>query len=292
MSISIARLFVDREEISDSFEAMIRGRSEKQIMLVEAVGGMGKSWLLGKLKHDSSRQKPPAAYTSTDFKDGQLHDFLSIVRSARDDFGAAHFNELTRVINQATQYQVTLDLPPASSGPVRAEFRDVVHSEVNVAGGHIIKDNFFSLQLPSESLRADVERRISRAFFQALGEYLRGQGAVFFFDSYERATESSQKWIENRLLYEIREGRLAGAVVVIAGRQVPQVDSTWKPSTTRPRLAELSGQDVQTYLQDKLGLTPDKADAETLYRASQGNPQLLGMLADNVLMTFGADEDW
>lgn len=292
MSISIARLFVDRQEICANFEAIISGRSQKQIMLVGAAGGMGKSWLISKFKHDCSRQSPRIAYTSTDFKDGQLHDFLSIVRTVRDDLGAAHFNRLTQAINEATRYDINIHIAPTSSPDVKTEIGDVTESEVNIAGGNIIRDNFFTLQVPNERIRADIEARLFKAFVQDLQEFLTTRTAVFFFDTYEKATETTQTWIENRLLYEIREGTLKNARVVIAGRHIPTMDASWRHCTTRPKLDVLRSEDVRSYLQEKLGLTAQEADAETLFRASQGNPQLLGMLADNILATLQPEDDW
>jgi hypothetical protein len=199
---------------------------------------------------------------------------------------------LTQAINDATRYDVNINIAPSSSPTLTNEIGDITESEVNIAGGNIVKDNFFGLQMPNERIRADIEARIFKAFVQDLRAFLTSRTAVFFFDTYERASETTQNWIENRLLYEIREGTLSNARVVIAGRHIPTVDVTWKHCTTRPKLDTLDSEDVRSYLQDKLGLTSQEADAETLFRASQGNPQLLGMLADNVLATLQPDDDW
>ncbi len=292
MSHSIARLFVDRIEICDRFEAMLRGDSSKQIMLIQADGGMGKSWLISKFKHDCSRQSPRVPYTSIDFKDGQIHDFLSIVRTVRDDLGAAHFSEMTQVINEVTRFNIRLDASPSAGHAQSVTIGDVTASEVNIAGGHIIKDNFFNLQVPNESLRADVEARVTKVFLRNLRTLLVNQTAVLFFDTYEKAAETTQRWLISRLLHEIRERNLGNLLVMIAGRQVPSLDVTWKEFTTRPKLTALNSEDVRIYLQDKLGLSPGIADAATLFRASQGNPQLLGLLSDNVLSSLSDEDDW
>jgi hypothetical protein len=75
--------------------------------------------------------------------------------------------------------------------------------------------------------------------------------------------------------------------VVLAGREAPAMDLAWRHCTTRPRLEALNSGDVQIYLRDRLGLRD--VDPETLYKATRGNPQLLGLLTDN--LTAQADEE-
>jgi hypothetical protein len=285
MSESVAHLFVDRVEIVDGFNDMIGGISTKQIMMVEAAGGMGKSWLIGKLKHECSRRTPRITYADIDFKDPRLRKFLAVIRRARDDLGAAHFNHTTKVINRATQYNININISPAVDQPLDADFGDIADSEVNIAGGHVIKDNFFDLHAPSGGLREEIEAQISDAFKFDLKAFLSDQPAVIFFDTYDKAPQSVRSWIEAQLLNQIREGALFRAIVVVAGRVIPEVDISWKHCTIRPKLEALSRDDVRLLVRGKCGLSDDP---DTLYRASRrGNPQLLGMLLDNII-----DEDW
>ncbi len=286
MSLTIANQFVDRQEICDSFYNMLSPGSEKQIMLVKAGGGMGKSWLVGKFKHECSIQSPRVFYTHLDFNDGQAHDYLSIVRRTRDDLGAAHFDGLTQTINAVTGIHVNLQVAGTASGEVATQLGDTTGSEVNVAGGNVIKDNFFQIQVDNESLRRDIEARITAMFLADLRAFVEQQPAVFFFDTYEKAPETTRRWIEGNLLYQIREGKLPGVVAVTTGREIPEVDSIWRHCTTRPKLENLLRNDVAKYLREKRGLTD--IDIETVYRTSKGNPQLLGVLADNA----EDDDDW
>ncbi len=223
MTTSIISFFVNRERIHALFSEMLMSTSEKQIMLVHALGGMGKSWLVAKLKHECSIQSPPVLYTSLDFKDGQAHDYLSIIRRVRDDLGAAHFNYLTQTINAGTDIHVNLQITGSGTGGV-----NITQSEVriggDVAGRDIIKDNFFNVQVDSEAVRREIEARITEAFFSDLCSLLGKTTGVFFIDTYEKAPEATRLWIENHLLYQIREVRLPRAVVIITGREVPQFD--------------------------------------------------------------------
>jgi hypothetical protein len=287
MSQTVIRYFVNREHIFSGFGRMLSGESEKQIMLVKAPGGMGKSWLVAKLKHECSIAEPRIHFASIDFKDGQAYDYLSVIRRTRDEIGAAYFNHLTEVINAATGVQVNLKIESSSSQPVNIQrIQDVTNSEINIAGGHIVKDNFFLVQVDSQAVRFEIKSQIVRAFFEQFRQFLAAEKAVLFFDTYGKAPQAIRYWLEGDLLVQIRDGKLPGLVVVITGREVPELDMMWKHCATRPGLEPLGNEDVAKYLVEKRGLKD--VDPDTLYKATLGNPQLLGMLADNI----DQDLDW
>jgi len=291
MSTIVVRLFVNRERIFKGFTRMLVGDSEKQIVFVHAPGGMGKTWLVARLKHECSIRSPDIRYAGLDFKDGQAHDYLSIVRQVRDDLGAAYFNRLTQIINAATGFHVNLQIADTISSTIAVDqINGVSGGEINVAGGNIIKDNFFLVQADSESVRKEIKARVTETFFADLREVLTLGPAAFFFDTYEKAPEATRRWIEGNLLVQIREGKLPRAIVVITGREIPELDKMmWRHCTVYPKLEPLNSKDVATYLREKRGLTD--IDVDTLYRATQGNPQLLGVLADN-LDVSADDEEW
>jgi hypothetical protein len=287
VNTTISDFFVNRERICQSFLDMLVGRSEKQIMMIQAPGGMGKSWLIAKLKHDCSRQSPHIPQVVVDFKDGQAHNYLSIIRRARDDFGAAHFNQLTLAINAVTGHHINLQVAAEISSTITAPLENVSGGEINIAGGNVIRDNFFLVQADSEYTRQEIEAQVTEIFFDVLRGVLPLGPVAFFFDTYEKAPEASRRWIEGNLLYQIREGRLPHALAVFAGREVPELDDLWKYCVVRPKLDALREEDVVTYLHEKRGLK--NLDARTLYQVTKGKPQLLGVLADNAASN---DDEW
>ena len=265
------------------FSDMLLSASEKRIVLVHALGGMGKSWLVAKQAR-CSIQSPPVPIPSIS-KTGKP---TTTSKSAVSVTTLGHTSITSQTINAGTDIALICRL---RSGTGAINF---TQSEVgvgsDVAGRDIIKDkNSLTCKWIVKRCAVD-EARITEAFFSDLRSLLGKTTSVFFVDTYEKAPEATRRWIENHLLYQIREGRLPRAAVIITGREVPQFDLAWKHCTSRPKLEALSNEHVATYLRDKRGLTD--VDADTLYRATQGNPQLLGILADNLAAKSDADEEW
>ncbi|RMF37223.1 MAG: hypothetical protein D6759_02555 [Chloroflexi bacterium] len=286
--------FVDREKQFQGFLKMVARETEKQVMLVQAPAEMGKTWLIQRLRHECRSRGIPVAHF--DFRDRRPWDYLTIVRQARDQLGPAYFNPMTQVINASTGVNVQITTG-AGAGGVDLSIADaggqVVESEVavgDVAGRDIIKDNFFFVQADSETARRAIEIRITDAFFACLEALCREQVVAFLFDSYEDVTEEADRWLRAYLLARVRDGLLPNLVIVLAGREVPPFDTSWRHCLARTGLHPFDKEDVVEYIVRKRGLTD--LDLETIYRTSGGHPGLLGKMADIAALESEEDEDW
>ncbi len=296
--------FVDREKQYQGFLKMIARETPKQIMLVEAPAGMGKTWLIQRLRHECrTRQIPLALF---DFRDRRPWDYLTLVRQARDQLGPAHFNAMTAVINAATSVEVRITPGEAAGGAggggvemhLATEGGTIADSEIrvgDVAGGHIIKDNFFVVRADSETVRRAIEVRITDAFFTCLVELSADQVVAFLFDSYEEITQEADRWIQAQFLTRIRDGLLPNLVTVLAGREnLPDLSSGWEHCVARTGLAPFNLEHVTEYLREKRQLTNlSPEEIALLVQASGGTPGLLGTLADNLAVESESDDgDW
>ncbi|MGD9101751.1 MAG: hypothetical protein PVF45_14815, partial [Anaerolineae bacterium] len=166
--------FVNREKQTQGFLKMLSRETEKAIMNIEAPAEMGKTWIIQRMRHECSVQQSPNAHF--DFRDRRPWDYLSIVRQARDQMGAAHFNLLTQTINESTGISIQLTTGAGAGGvdlDVATEGSQISDSEVQVgdiAGRDIVKDNFFYVQADSDTTRRAIEARITDAFFTCLAD--------------------------------------------------------------------------------------------------------------------------
>jgi hypothetical protein len=107
---------------------------------------------------------------------------------------------------------------------------------------------------------------------------------------------AADRWIRRELLTRIAEGRLANSVVVLAGRRLPEFDgAAWSDVVGRLELEFFTVEDVAQYLRENRGLAAlTDTEVQTLFTAIQGNPQLLGIIGDNLEQAArpAADEDW
>ena len=286
--------FVDRQKQYKGFLKMISRGTPKQIMFVEAQVDMGKTWLVQRLRHECRAQQIPVAHF--DFSGKRPLDDLAMVRHARDELGAAHFNPMTERINAATSVTVQIDAgPPGSGVDIRlaegGEIRDSKIEIGDVAGGHIIKDNYFYIQADSDEIQANARARILDAFFECLATLSRERVVVFLFDAYEGAKEQARAWVEGELVDRLRHEHLPNVIAVLAGQTTPTIErDAWDHVLAFTDLNLFTPNDVEDYLNQR-GQT--HLHLETVVLASGRHPARLGEMVDSALMGMaGDDEGW
>jgi len=286
--------FVNRVKQLAGFQKMMRGETEKCIMAVQAPAEMGKTWLIQRLRQECATAGLPTLHI--DFRDRRPYDYLTVVRTARDQMGATAFNQLTQTINELTG--VNIQLSGASAGGAQVS---VVGPQANlggaqvtvgdVAGGNIIKDNCFYVQADSSTARRAIEIRITDAFFACISALATAdKKCVFLFDSYEDVTEEADRWLRDNLFARQRDKQLLSTITVIAGRKTPDFGDDWKARLASTGLDPFSQDDVTDYLTNKRKVTG--LDIPTVFRTSGGRPGLLSQMVE--LATVGSEkaEDW
>ncbi|MBA3470677.1 MAG: hypothetical protein H0T53_13650 [Herpetosiphonaceae bacterium] len=293
---NIVKLFVNREKQTAGFIKMMEGGTPKRVMIIEAGGGLGKSWAIEYMREECQRRKVPNV--EVDFADGVIYDFLAVLRRARDSFGASAFNAFTQTINQVTQPTLRIENVGSSSSNITlGEANNLAGANVtvgDVAGGNIIKDNSFVINADSAVVRQALQDRLTVAFFECL-EQLTAQGPVcFFFDTYDKVTIEAESWLLTQLLPRLRERQLTNVVVVIAGRSAPKLDNAWDSIIARTGLDLFKVEHATEYLVQRCGLKDEASVINALFQASTGLPQLLAMLAENILRSqdTGGQDDW
>jgi hypothetical protein len=130
----------------------------------------------------------------------------------------------------------------------RIDFRDGKWDHIDIvskARSQLGTDHFSKMtQLMDEHKDLFDEARASQslaqklmdAFFEDLRVLSRAR-AVLLFDSYEESPKPARDWLCSILLTEIRDGRLPGMVVVLAGHEVPALRADWQAEIARTDLA-------------------------------------------------------
>jgi hypothetical protein len=307
MSKTLRELFVNRTRYSDIFRRMLEGQARRRIMVIAAGAGLGKSWLLRILAYEASSRRLPLA--QIDFADGQAYDAISLVLRCRDAFGAEHFGALDQAISDATTARVAVSAGAATSAPVNVSLGNeniLTSSPISVSdvGNTIIRDNSFVVQTDNPILRQAIEDRINSAFFECLAALAARIRLVFLFDTYERnsletdrwSSNAADRWIAGQVLARMRDGKLDNVVVVLAGRRVPEFGVEWNEVLGRVSLDLLECSYVTEYLRERRGITNiSDTQAEVLCQAVAGNPQVMGLIGDNLELANKPkmqDDEW
>jgi hypothetical protein len=279
--------FVNREKQRKGFLKMLARETPKQIMMVDAPTEMGKTWLIQRLRHECQVRGVPVAHF--DFRDRLPWDYLTILRQVRDQVGAAYFNPMTEVINNATGINIQLSTENIAVNV------DMQNSTINAAGDvavgnvNVVVDNFQFVQADSETARRNIEIRITDTFFQCLTALIATQPVVFLFDSAEVAPQPTLAWIESNLLMRVRNEQLPNVLVIMAGQTVPALDDAWRQAVARTGLDLFEVDHIREYI-SKRGLVD--LDFDTVFRTSRGHPGLLGKMADFATVEEEEDDDW
>lgn len=306
MTKTLRELFVNRVKHSDIFSRMLAGQTRRRIMVITAGAGLGKSWLLRLFAVEATSRKLPLA--QLDFADGQAYDALALVLRCRNAFGAEHFAAVDQAINESTTARVTLSASGATA-PVNVSIgneNSLTGSSINVSdiGNTVVRDNAFYIQADNSILRQAIEDRVNGAFFECL-EVLSAQSrVVFLFDTYERNTLESERWspsaadrwIAGQVLARIRDGKLPNVIAVLAGRRAPEFGVEWNEVVGKISLDLLECSHITEYLRERRGLANiSDEQAQVLCQAVAGNPQVMGMIGDNLEQAARpkvADDEW
>ncbi len=285
----ILKWFVNREKQYEGFQKILAGETSRSVMLVESPEGMGKTWLAQRMRYYCVEHSIPVALI--DFRDRRPHDYLSLVRTCRDQFGGTAFNPLTALINKLTG--VTINLA-SSQGDGQVNISDISGSSVQaetVVGRDLIKDNQFFVNADSEVSRRAVEIQINDSFFGCVAALVATSRAVVIFDSYEEVTDEAERWILDDLLARLTSDTLKQTVVIVAGRNVPMVSETIKPLVAKTGLDTFNETYVREYIEGRRKLAG--LDLVTIFKTSGGFPNLLAKMADvAALQNLQDDEDW
>ena len=154
-----------------------------------------------------------------------------------------------------------------------------------------MRDNSFYIQADNPILRQAIEDRINSAFFESLDALSAQSRVVFLFDTYERNTLESERWspsaadrwIAGQVLTRIRDGKLPNAIAVLAGRRAPEFGVEWNEALGTIALDLLECSHITEYLRERRGLANiSDEQAQVLCQAVAGNPQVMGMIGDNL----------
>ncbi|MCB8944587.1 MAG: SH3 domain-containing protein [Ardenticatenaceae bacterium] len=246
--------FVNREKKFRGFQNMLEPGTRQRVMLIEAATEMGKTWLLRHLHNYCRAEKIPSAYFG--LGEGSMGDVVAVIERALDELGAENFSELQKFMGEYFGIRDGSELRGRTS---------------------------------SEQERQDVLHRVTDLFFEGL-ERMSGETAVaLFFDAYEAGAAVVQQWLAYELVARLAQGRLPRVTVMIAGRQVPELDAL-KHVVVQTGLETFTEEYVREYLLERRQLAD--IDVRTVLLTSGGVPGLLAKMADQAMVVDEEDDDF
>jgi GTPase SAR1 family protein len=246
------REFVDRDAEMAQYRALLDS-DEKLVMVVSGSTGMGKTSLLLRMIHECAVRKVSKAEVM--WNDTNALDYMATARKIRDDLGVEHFKAFTDLINYFTdaEYQpkleVTLNVQAAGKIEVASNMR-VGQSTVGDIAGVVIRDNMFVVQRPDLAIAPEVRRNyLTQRFLEGLAAASASTLVVLFFDTIEKMSDITHKWLWEQVLEGMRSGLLKNVRAVLCGQRPPPDDRDWAMFVETAELKPLGLKDIEAYLE-------------------------------------------
>ena len=147
--------------------------------------------------------------------------------------------------------------------------------------GVMAPDGKKALHLPGadDNQAKDLQlERLADTFVTALRPFTRKTPALLLIDTYEKATKPVRDWLLNLFMPSIRQGVLAGVLVLVAGQEVPEFNRDWRLVVESTELKGLPRTDIRKYWVE-LREQPERTLAFAI-RYSGGIPSMLAQMAD------------
>lgn len=158
----------------------------------------------------------------------------------------------------------------------------------------ITEDSMGILRTDSAADQTRIERQINDAFFAALAQLLTDRSPlVLLFDSCEAIKPDADRWLRQELLTRLRDSQLSKLVVIITGRQTPDLSELNMTSLlVSTQLEPFDETIVREYFEERRKVIIEGLDWRTILLTSGGVPGALAMMADHAMATTSADDDF
>lgn len=139
-----------------------------------------------------------------------------------------------------------------------------------------------------------AERLINEAFFNDMADLLSERGqAVFLLDAYESAPQVASDFIAMQLLVQLLDERLRNMVIVISGREIPDVsDIGIRGISVITDLSTFNKQYVREFMLSRDIPEDTGGGVDSVLLFSGGVPGILALMADQAKMALQTDDDF
>lgn len=301
--------FVNRTELIDLMWQMTREEIETRILVVEGMGGSGKSYLIKEFQAEC--QEENLHVVRLDFADRYENPgYLYIVKEIWSQLGMEGFQSLAdavrEITNRALQVQVPAGfqdqqiraqaspsiLPPdesvmrlPNSTPKNGGGASEQSGGVNISGGtNVFKGDIAGrdiihliqiIQREDPFVHVQAQFAITDALRQCLMQVAQEQKISILIDHWQDADRETRRWLGGSLVKWVADALLPKISVVIAGQEVDDLDP--RRRIKKAYLSELTEDAAHRYLVEKCGL-PEGEVGEVIH-VTGGFPLMLVMAA-------------
>lgn len=203
----------------------------------------------------------------------------------------ARRNALTELLNELVEERGHIDWYKSFSDLVQAEDAELFES----VDDEILSDWGLSIVTSTQGEQERAERLITDAFLGSIADLMKDRGTVvFLFDAIEQAPQVAADFVVRQLLVQLLDEHLQQMVIVIFGREVPDVsDLAIDHLVVKTGLDAFNEKYVRDFMRSR-NIAEDAArwNIQSALTFSGGVPGILALMADQAKMTQDDDADF
>jgi hypothetical protein len=266
--------FVDRDNEMARFCALLESQG-KMVMSVTGPGGIGKTSLLARMIHEIACREV-ITKVEVIFADGDPPEFMTVLRTCRDNIDPKAFNTFTDLVNYYTDphYKVEVSL---QGGTINVGNNVTVTDggSIGMIAGMVIKDAMFTSTRSDLGVTlAEQRARLTNLFVSCLAEAAKTrEQIVILIDGAEKMNEPTARWLWDAFIGGVDDKKIPNIRFVIFGRAKPSLEPWQEQFVELAELQALEIPDIVLYL-EKRGVKAEvrEAVADMVYVATGGNP--------------------
>jgi hypothetical protein len=223
---------IDRQTEKELFSGLLTLEDDTRVLAIQDKGGMGKSslleWFAYHCRWDFPDELPCSLTSLSEHADHTPYGLISTIRStAFERLSFPHYDELdhARADSDFRPFRPHGGAGVATAGTV---------NKGGVVAGNIERLVVGDVETYNEAPRAWTSaqeslarRELVDAFFEEIAVNASERPIVLMLDAFEHCHEPLRSWVRDRLLREHVFGNAArchGLVVVVAGRELPEIE--------------------------------------------------------------------
>ncbi|MEM7128712.1 MAG: hypothetical protein AAF702_20425 [Chloroflexota bacterium] len=203
----------------------------------------------------------------------------------------ARRNAMTELFDQLAEERGQIAWHESFADLVEIESTD----EAEITSIDLFVDKGLSLTSTAVVEQQMAERLINDAFFDSIADMIRDFGQVIFLiDAIEQAPQVAADFITGQLLVQLLDERLQDMVIVILGREVPDVsDLNIDSLIVKTGLDAFNERYVRDFMHSRNIIEDNERwNIQSALTFSGGVPGILALMADQAKLTQNDDDDF